>query len=95
MTFAQDYKSDEVRNQAYSDCHTRSATRVLKSLLSNGGDDCLLVYLVKHAESILLRYFHQAWTTHVVAVRPSDIWFDIRRVKACAALFCLENGRVL
>lgn len=42
LTFAQDYKSEEDRLKAYSECHTRSATRVLKSLLANGGQDNVL-----------------------------------------------------
>jgi aarF domain-containing kinase len=40
-TFAANYESDKDRLKAYSECHTRSARRVLKALLANGG-----VYLV-------------------------------------------------
>lgn len=36
-TFAISYDSQEAKDEAYSHCHTRSAHRVLKSLLANGG----------------------------------------------------------
>jgi aarF domain-containing kinase len=36
-TFARTYESDDERMEAYSQCHTRSAKRVLKALLANGG----------------------------------------------------------
>ena len=36
-TFAQKYDSEEDELEAYSKCHTRSAKRVLKALLANGG----------------------------------------------------------
>jgi len=43
-TFAANYESDEDRLEAYSNCHTRSARRVLKALLANGGMSlCLLI----------------------------------------------------
>lgn len=41
-TFAQDYRSDEERRQAYSLCHKRNALRVRHALLTNGGK-CRLV----------------------------------------------------
>lgn len=36
-TFARTYASDEERVEAYSQCHLRSAKRVLRALLANGG----------------------------------------------------------
>lgn len=36
-TFARSYGSEEEKLQAYSECHTRSARRVLRALLANGG----------------------------------------------------------
>jgi aarF domain-containing kinase len=36
-TFAGTYASDEERLEAYSQCHLRSANRVLRALLANGG----------------------------------------------------------
>jgi hypothetical protein len=35
--FAQTYDSEDERLAAYSDCHKRSAKRVLTALLANGG----------------------------------------------------------
>ena len=37
MAFAKTYESEEARMNAYSECHTRSAQRLLKALLANGG----------------------------------------------------------
>ncbi len=37
LTFAKTYNSEEERHDAYSECHSRSAKRVLKALLANGG----------------------------------------------------------
>lgn len=36
-TFAQTYADEKEQLQAYSRCHKRSAERVLKALLANGG----------------------------------------------------------
>jgi hypothetical protein len=36
-TFAGTYASDEERLEAHSQCHLRSAKRVLRALLANGG----------------------------------------------------------
>lgn len=36
-TFARTYVSEEERLEAYSGCHLRSAKRVLRALLANGG----------------------------------------------------------
>jgi hypothetical protein len=37
FTFAKTYASDEEQQEAYSGCHLRSANRVLRALLANGG----------------------------------------------------------
>ena len=39
-TFAKTYASGDHENEARSQCHTRSAQRVLKALLANGGQYC-------------------------------------------------------
>jgi len=36
-TFAQNFDSEDEEQKAYSQCHTRSAQRVLRALLANGG----------------------------------------------------------
>lgn len=40
LTFAKSYSSAEASQEATSKCHIRSAHRVLKALLANGGN-CL------------------------------------------------------
>ncbi len=37
LTFARKYDTDDQCAKAISQCHTRSAERVLKALLANGG----------------------------------------------------------
>ncbi|KAM5535151.1 hypothetical protein V8D89_011237 [Ganoderma adspersum] len=49
MVFAKTYNSEEARLQAYSECHTRSAQRVLKALLANGG---IFIKLGQHMASV-------------------------------------------
>ncbi|KAI0081203.1 ABC1-domain-containing protein [Panus rudis PR-1116 ss-1] len=50
-TFAASYDSEESRQQAYSDCHRRSAQRVLKALLANGG---IFIKLGQHIASLVV-----------------------------------------
>jgi aarF domain-containing kinase len=48
LTFARSYDSEEARLQAYSQCHTRSAKRVLNSLLANGGSLSQLTFMMSN-----------------------------------------------
>jgi len=48
-TFARTYVSEEERLEAYSQCHLRSAKRVLRALLANGGKSVI----IRHAEERL------------------------------------------
>jgi aarF domain-containing kinase len=41
-TFAGTYASDDERIEAYSQCHLRSANRVLRALLANGGKSTIV-----------------------------------------------------
>ncbi|KAH9040174.1 ABC1-domain-containing protein [Lactarius pseudohatsudake] len=50
-TFARAYVSDEERLEAYSECHLRSANRVLRALLANGG---VFIKLGQHVASIVV-----------------------------------------
>ena len=45
-TFKQTYSTKEEQLEAYSQCHTRSAQRVLRALLANGG---IFIKLVSHS----------------------------------------------
>lgn len=40
-TLSANYASDEEQKHAQSACHTRSAQRVLRALLANGGEFCI------------------------------------------------------
>ncbi|TFK85017.1 ABC1-domain-containing protein [Polyporus arcularius HHB13444] len=57
LTFAKTYNSEEERHDAYSDCHTRSAKRVLKALLANGG---IFIKLGQHMASVAV--LPREWT---------------------------------
>lgn len=54
-TFAVTYDSEQEKEDAYSQCHSRSAHRVLKSLLANGGMPCYPA--VDHTSNVLLGIF--------------------------------------
>ncbi|KAI5123928.1 hypothetical protein M0805_006345 [Coniferiporia weirii] len=57
-TFAKNYGDETERLQAYSDCHTRSAQRVLKALLANGG---IFIKLGQHMSSLIV--LPKEWTS--------------------------------
>ena len=54
-TFAGTYASDEGRLEAYSQCHLRSASRVLRALLANGGKSTIIYRSVERVEAKLLQ----------------------------------------
>ncbi|KAI0737629.1 ABC1-domain-containing protein [Daedaleopsis nitida] len=58
LTFAKTYESEEERSEAYSECHTRSAQRVLTALLANGG---IFIKLGQHMASVAV--LPREWTT--------------------------------
>ncbi|KAI0644509.1 ABC1-domain-containing protein [Trametes meyenii] len=62
LTFAKSYNSEEEKTTAYSECHTRSAQRVLKALLANGG---IFIKLGQHMASVAV--LPREWTG---AMRP-------------------------
>ncbi|KAJ3553707.1 hypothetical protein NM688_g3469 [Phlebia brevispora] len=51
LTFREKYDSQEDRNEATSQCHTRSAKRVLKALLANGG---IFIKMGQHMASLIM-----------------------------------------
>ncbi|KAF9012345.1 ABC1 family-domain-containing protein [Cyathus striatus] len=57
ITFSRKYSSDEELNQAYSECHSRSAKRVLTALLANGG---VFIKLGQHMASMIV--LPREWT---------------------------------
>ncbi|KAI0744860.1 ABC1-domain-containing protein [Earliella scabrosa] len=58
LTFAKTYDSEQERADAYSECHTRSARRVLKALLANGG---IFIKLGQHMASVAV--LPREWTS--------------------------------
>ncbi|KAH9858602.1 ABC1-domain-containing protein [Lenzites betulinus] len=58
VTFAKSYPSEEEKTEAYSECHTRSARRVLKALLANGG---IFIKLGQHMASVAV--LPHEWTS--------------------------------
>ncbi|EPQ57523.1 ABC1-domain-containing protein [Gloeophyllum trabeum ATCC 11539] len=50
-TFASNYTSEEAKRDAYSKCHRRSAHRVLRALLANGG---IFIKLGQHMSSLVV-----------------------------------------
>ncbi|KAI0785656.1 ABC1 family-domain-containing protein [Abortiporus biennis] len=50
-TLSIDYDSEEAKQEAYSECHRRSAKRVLKALLANGG---IFIKLGQHISSLVV-----------------------------------------
>lgn len=49
VTFAKTYPSPDATDEATSECHKRSAQRVLKALLANGG---IFIKLGQHMASL-------------------------------------------
>ncbi|OBZ67025.1 ABC1 family protein MCP2 [Grifola frondosa] len=58
VTFAKKYESDEALSIAYSECHKRSAKRVLRALLANGG---IFIKLGQHIASLVV--LPKEWTS--------------------------------
>jgi hypothetical protein len=74
-TFARTYASDEERFEAYSQCHLRSAKRVLRALLANGGKSALII---RHTEERIearafQRGIHKVRTAHGFAVSSPNL----------------------
>jgi len=65
LMMSKNYASPEDENQAYSECHTRSAQRVLKALLANGGACSTAFHDFKRLIT-LGRHLHQIGATHGV-----------------------------
>ncbi|KAI0766836.1 ABC1-domain-containing protein [Trametes elegans] len=58
LTFAKSYETEDEKATAYSECHTRSARRVLKALLANGG---IFIKLGQHMASVAV--LPREWTS--------------------------------
>ncbi|KAH9963906.1 ABC1-domain-containing protein [Russula dissimulans] len=86
-TFARTYASGEEKREAYSQCHLRSADRVLRALLANGG---VFIKLGQHIASLVVLPLE--WTT---AMRPLQDKCDPTPYDDVDALFLSDMGQPL
>ncbi|KAJ7579222.1 ABC1 family-domain-containing protein [Mycena floridula] len=84
ITFARSYDSDDDRLAATSDCHTRSAQRVLKALLANGG---IFIKMGQHMSSLFV--LPKEWTR---TMRPLQDQCDPTSYEDIEALFLTDFG---
>ncbi|KAI0051236.1 ABC1-domain-containing protein [Auriscalpium vulgare] len=86
-TFAKTYASREEQLAAYSGCHTRSARRVLKALLANGG---VFIKLGQHMASLIV--LPPEWTR---TMRPLQDQCEPTPYEDIEALFLSDMGQPL
>ncbi|KAN0091092.1 ABC1 family domain containing protein [Tylopilus felleus] len=84
-TFAHSYASQEEMQHAYSECHMRSAKRVLKALLANGG---VFIKLGQHMASLVV--LPKEWTN---TMRPLQDKCDPTPYQDVEALFLCDIGK--
>lgn len=83
-TFALTYASEQEKSQAYSQCHTRSARRVLQALLANGG---VFIKLGQHMASLIM--LPKEWRD---TMRPLQDTCDPTPYEDVQALFLSDMG---
>ncbi|KAN0111476.1 ABC1 domain containing protein [Russula decolorans] len=86
-TFARTYASEEERFESYSQCHLRSAKRVLRALLANGG---VFIKLGQHMSSLFVLPLE--WTS---TMRPLQDKCDPTPYEDVNALFLTDMGQPL
>ncbi|TFK75415.1 ABC1-domain-containing protein [Pluteus cervinus] len=84
QTFAKQFETEDDRVQAYSECHTRSAKRVLAALLANGG---IFIKLGQHMASLVV--LPKEWTS---TMRPLQDQCEPTPYEALEQLFVMEMG---
>ncbi|KAH7927157.1 ABC1-domain-containing protein [Leucogyrophana mollusca] len=84
-TFAREYPSEDERLEAYSKCHTRSAKRVLRALLANGG---VFIKLGQHMASLVV--LPREWTS---TMRPLQDRCEPTPYENVEALFLSDMGQ--
>ncbi|KAG1732224.1 ABC1 family-domain-containing protein [Suillus paluster] len=84
-TFARTYGSEEDRLEAVSQCHVRSATKVLKALLANGG---IYIKLGQHIASLIV--LPREWTS---TMAPLQDKCDATPYEDITALFLSDMGQ--
>ncbi|KAF8658292.1 hypothetical protein AX16_002064 [Volvariella volvacea WC 439] len=86
-TFARHYDTEDEKNLAYSECHTRSAKRVLRALLANGG---IFIKLGQHMASLVV--LPKEWTS---TMRPLQDQCEPTAYEAVEDLFVKDMGKPL
>lgn len=84
-TFARTYSSEEDRLEAVSQCHVRSATKVLNALLANGG---IYIKLGQHIASLIV--LPREWTS---TMAPLQDKCDATPYEGIEALFLSDMGQ--
>ncbi|KDQ53504.1 hypothetical protein JAAARDRAFT_136813 [Jaapia argillacea MUCL 33604] len=85
MTFSRTHESEEKKAEAYSHCHTRSAHRVLRALLANGG---IFIKLGQHMSSLVV--LPVEWTS---TMRPLQDQCEPTPYEDVEKLFLSDMGR--
>ncbi|KAF8268634.1 ABC1-domain-containing protein [Lactarius quietus] len=85
--FARKYATDEEKSDAYSQCHLRSANRVLRALLANGG---VFIKLGQHMASLIVLPLEWRDT-----MRPLQDKCDPTPYEDVESLFMTDMGRPL
>lgn len=82
MTFLKTYESEEESEEATSQCHTRSARRVLRALLANGGAP------PDHAVRVLSLFDRgiQAYSSNLV-----NIWLRCECTHSLVPALCIDR----
>lgn len=93
-TFARTYVSEEDRLEAYSRCHLRSAKRVLRALLANGGKS----FVIRHTEeraraNFISRGIHKVRAAHGISVSSPTSDLLVVVFIPWTASYCLWSGR--
>ncbi|KIK67397.1 hypothetical protein GYMLUDRAFT_217651 [Collybiopsis luxurians FD-317 M1] len=86
LTFLKSYTSHEEQIAAYSQCHERSATRLLKALLANGGT--IFIKLGQHLASVMV--LPKEWTS---TMRPLQDQCEPTPHEAVDAMVQLDMGK--
>ncbi|KAI0268807.1 ABC1 family-domain-containing protein [Gloeopeniophorella convolvens] len=86
-TFTTSYESNEDRLEAYSQCHLRSANRVLRALLANGG---VFIKLGQHMASLIV--LPPEWTS---TMRPLQDKCEPTPYEDVNTLFVSDMGKPL
>ncbi|KAK7687101.1 hypothetical protein QCA50_009602 [Cerrena zonata] len=84
-TLSKTYETEEEQEQAYSDCHRRSAHRVLKALLANGG---IFIKLGQHISSLVV--LPVEWTS---TMRPLQDQCEPTEYEDLEKLFMSDMGK--